>query len=225
MRTSPEDSRCPSCRQRAPIVLRGIDAFCTACGAPRKAFGAKSLTLAGKPLSIGGAVASAAGWAVLVGGLSLAVFFGVLLHSVWPGTLIGWAFGVPTSVISLLLGLVLIQGGRRWRKKGAFAEQSAKLEAVRALAAHRGGSVTSEDVAGALLVSEAEADLLLTELAKDAKLHVNLDVDDEGRIHYLFGLPEKRWRVLEEAAARGELGSDVTQRELDSESGANRVRR
>lgn len=161
----------------------------------------------------------------LVGGLSLATFFGVLLHSVWPGTLIGWAFGVPTAIISLLLGITLIQGGRRWQRKGVLAERSAKLDAIRALAAHRGGSLTSEDVAGALLVNEEEGDSLLTELAKDPKLSVNLEVDDDGQIHYLFGVPEKRWRVLEEAAARGELGGEPRASDLEPEPSERRARR
>jgi hypothetical protein len=202
-----------------------MEARCAACGGRRQPFGSQSLTLAGKPSKIGGTVASAAGWVALVGGLSAALFFGVLLQSVWPGTLIGWAFAVPMAVISLLVGILLVRGGRRWQKKGVDAERTVKLDAVRALASHRGGSVTSEDVMEALHVEEAESDALLDELAKDPKLDVNIDVDDEGRIHYLFGLPEKRWRVLEEAAARGELGHDAETRDADPALADRRARR
>ena len=48
---------CPHCRQNAPIVYRGVLAYCTACGAPRPPFSAKSIDLAGQPSKIGGAVA------------------------------------------------------------------------------------------------------------------------------------------------------------------------
>ncbi|HEY8943671.1 MAG TPA: hypothetical protein VIM73_05385 [Polyangiaceae bacterium] len=225
MRTNPANSICPHCRQRAPIVLRGIEPRCTACGGRRQPFGSQTLTLAGKPSRIGGTVASAAGWIALVGGLSAALFFGVLLHTVWPGTLIGWAFAVPTAVISLIVGLLLIRGGRRWQKQGIDAERSVKLDAVRALAAHRGGSLTSEQVSEALQVSDEEGDALLTELAKDPKLGVSIDVDDDGVIHYLFGVPERRWRILEEAAARGELGREGELREVDPELADRRLRR
>lgn len=224
VRTSPENSVCRQCGQRAPIVLRGIEAHCTACGARRQPFGSQSLSLTGRPTRIGGAFASAAGWVVLVLGLSLAIFFGVLLHSVWPGTLLGWAFAIPTAVISLLVGILLIASGRRWQKRGIDAARSVKLDAVRALVAHRGGSVTSEDVAEALHVGEEESDALLTELAKDPKLNVNLDVDDEGRIHYLFGVLERRWRVLEEDAARRE-SVEEDPAAAEQELGERRVRR
>ena len=47
---------CPRCRQNAPIVYRGVNAFCTACGAPRSVLANTSVNLAGQPSKVGGQV-------------------------------------------------------------------------------------------------------------------------------------------------------------------------
>lgn len=205
MRTSPSNSLCPRCGQRAPIVLRALEARCAACGAPRPLLASKSLTLTGQPSRVGGVLASISGAFVLVVGLCLALFLGLLLQSIWPGALVGWAFGVPIAAFSVLVGLVLLLGGRRLKRRGVLARREVQRDAVRALAAHSGGTVTSEQVALALSLSEPESDAVLTELAKDPAEDVSLDVDDDGRIHYLFGVPERRWRVLEETAAQSDV--------------------
>lgn len=195
-----------------------MEARCAACGAPRALLASKSLTLTGQPSRIGGVLASISGAFVLVVGLCLALFLGLLLQSIWPGALVGWAFGVPIAAFSLLLGLVLLLGGRRLKRRGVRAQREVQRDAVRALAAHSGGSVTSEQVAQALSLSETESDGVLTELAKDPAEDVSLDVDDDGRIHYLFGVPERRWRVLEETAARQDV---LVEEELGTQSDAD----
>jgi hypothetical protein len=138
---------------------------------------------------------------VLVIGLSIATFLGLLLQSFFPDGYVGWAFAIPTAVLSLFVGLTLLFTGRRLKRQGVDARRRVQFAAVRALASHHAGSVTAEQTAQALNLSEAESDALLTELAKDPKENVSLDVDDDGQIHFLFGVAEKRWRVLEEKAA------------------------
>lgn len=197
-------SVCPRCGQRAPIVLRGLEARCTACGGQRPPFVSTSVTLAGQPSRVGGVLAQVSGWIVLVLGFSIALFLGLLLGAIWPGSLVGWAFSVPIALLSLFFGGGLAFGGRRLQKSGDDARKRARIEAVRALVAHRGGTVTAADAAQALNVSEAECDVLLTDLAKDPDQNVSLEVDDDGRIRYLFGVAEQRWRVLEENAKRAE---------------------
>lgn len=199
MQSAIASSICPHCGQRAPIVLRGVEARCTACGARRPPFAAPSLTLAGQPSRVGGKLAFFSGWAVMVMGLSLALFLGLLLHSIWPASFVGLAFAVPIAILSLFFGGFLVFGGKRLHSSGEKAQRTARLEAVRAMAAHRGGSITARDVARSLELDESETDTLLTELAKDPDANVSLDIDDEGRIHYLFGTTaEARFRVLDQ---------------------------
>jgi hypothetical protein len=151
---------------------------------------------------VGGTLAFFSGWAVLALGLSLATFLGLLFHSIWPGKFVGLAFATPIALLTLVLGGFLVLGGKRLQSSGHKVQRAARLEAVRAMAAHRGGSITARDVAQSLELAEAETDALLTELAKDPDANVSLDIDDEGRIHYLFdGTAEARFRVLDQEAA------------------------
>jgi hypothetical protein len=204
-------------------VLRGLEARCTACGALRPPFAlaSRSVTLAGQPSRIGGTVAFVSGWVVLAVGLSIAAFLGLLLFSIWPHSLVALAFSGPIAVLTLLLGLSMVLSGRRLRRSGNLAQKKARIEAIRALAAHRNGALTASQVALALNLSEPESDAALTELAKDPDEGISLEVDDDGRIQFLFGIPEKRWRVLEEAAAEADRAAGV---ELDAEARANASR-
>jgi hypothetical protein len=144
------------------------------------------------------------GWVFLVIGLSVSAFLWLLLQSIWPQSMVGWAFAVPIAMLSLFFGGGLVFGGKRLHKSGESAQKKARVEAIRALVAHRGGMVTAAEAAQSLNVSEQESDALLTELAKDPDQNVSLEVDDEGRIRYLFGVAEQRWRVLDEQALRVE---------------------
>ena len=168
---------------------------------------APTVSLAGRPARIGGTAALFAGVSVLVLGLSAAGGLLLLLQSIWPGTLIGWAFGVPLAVVTLFFGLALVMGGRKLRRHGAHRRRSVELEAARAALAHRNGVITATEAAQALDVTEEHADALLTELSRDPDVEVNLDFDDDGRIRYAFGRPAERFRVLEEQAALA--GEDV----------------
>lgn len=194
-------SSCPRCGKAAPIALHGFDGHCVACGAPRIPLTAPTVSLAGGPARLGGAAALFAGWSVLVLGLSVAVGLFLLLSSIWPGTLVGWAFGIPTAIVTLFFGLLLVLGGRTLRRHGARRRRSVELEAARAAVAHRNGVITTTEAAHALAVSEEQADSLLTELSRDSTVEVNLEFDENGRLRYLFGAPTERFRVLEDQAA------------------------
>lgn len=196
---APNNAICPSCRQRAPIRLRGVEAFCAVCGAKRTPFTAlntKALNLAGKPSRWGGTAAKVIGTLILVMGLTFTVSLGLIVYAI--ASTVGIAVGVslPFLVLTLLFGGGFLFGSRKLRQQGDQSERQAQLETVRALAAHRGGNVTAYDVATALQLPEAKADEMLTELAKDPEGDVTLELDAEGRLRYLFGATDAdRWRL------------------------------
>jgi hypothetical protein len=224
MATLSFSSACPRCQRSAPIVLRGLKGQCAACGAARVPLTAPTMSLAGEPSRLGGAAALFVGSGVLVFGLSAALGLLLLLQSIWPGTLIGWAFGIPLAVVSLFFGLLLVLGGRKLRRHGTQRRRSVELEAVRAAVAHRNGMITAAEAARALDVTEDQADSLLTELSRDADVEVNLEFEDDGRVRYVFGRPAERFRVLEERAARaGEQPADEAGETVTPRGGSRRV--
>jgi hypothetical protein len=220
MATLSFSSTCPTCRRAAPIVLRGVQGRCAACGAARVPLTAPTLTLAGGPARFGGTAALFVGASVLVIGLSLALGSLLLLQSFWPGTMIGWAVALPMSVLSLFFGLLLVIGGRRLRRHGVRRGRSVELQAARAAVAHRNGIITAREAALALDVTEEQADSLLAELSSDADVEVNIEFDEDGRVRYVFGRPTERFRVLEEQAA---LAGDDAVGAASRTSGSPRV--
>lgn len=210
--SSPFATECPKCGQRAPIVLRGLDSRCSACGAPRFLLGGPNVSFAGQPARVGGAAASIAGTSVLVLGLSSAAGVWFLLQSIWPTHAFGWALALPMAAASLLFGSLLLFGGSKLRRHGAERQQAVQLEAVKGFVQHRRGPVTAQEVASSLDLPEAQADLLLTQLAQKTATDVTVDVDAQGRVAYDFQGEERRWRVLEEEAEREDEASDAAER-------------
>lgn len=191
-------SPCSKCGQRAPIVLRGLDSRCAACGAPRFLLAAPHVSLAGQPSRVGGLMVSLAGMSVLVLGLATSAGVWFLLQSLMPTRSFGWAFAIPAVALSLLAGLGLLISGRRLRKSGTARRDEVQLEAVKAMVQHRRGPLSAADVASALQLPEGEVDQLLTRLARAQATAVTLDVDARGQVVYDFDGEERRWRVLEE---------------------------
>jgi hypothetical protein len=173
---------CPFCKRDAPIVYRGAVPHCTACGALRMPLSEPAVNLAGKPAKLGGAVASVFGWLALLVGLSSAFGLGLLLYALTTMT-IALAFALPIALVTLVVGFFLVRGGRSMARAGANTERSTQEQALVALAAHR-GAVTAAQAANALGVSVAEADALLTELAKRQPDRLTLDIDDQGTVWY-----------------------------------------
>lgn len=213
MTGSPFSSECPKCGQRAPVVLRGLDSRCAACGAPRSLLAsAPTLSLAGQPSRVGGLVLSLAGVSTLVLGLALSAGVWFLLQSLLPTHSFGLALAIPMAAASLLAGVFLLLGGRRLRTSGTARQHEVQLEAVKAMIAHRRGPISASDVAGSLQLPEEQVEQLLTRLAREQATAVTLDVDARGQVVYDFEGEERRWRVLEEDAVAEEEREEAAQR-------------
>lgn len=206
---TPDQAYCPKCGQRAPIRLDGIRAFCTACGEKRRPFETTTLNLAGTGYKVGGIAATIVGSMAMVSGLAMAAFFFFLFGWLFPGTWAPYALSVPTLIVSLAVGITAVLGGRRLGMVGQQKLDKARLDTIHALANHHGGAITAAMAARALEIEEPEADGILTIMAKDPKGDVTLDLDDEGKVHYLFGvgghaLREAKWRMVSEQAKAAE---------------------
>lgn len=197
---SPFATECPKCGQRAPIVLRGLESRCAACGAPRFLLGAPNVAFAGQPSRVGGVAASIAGIAVLVVGLASSAVVAAVLQAIFHVPMLSWVVGLSMAAVTLLVSLLLLFGGSKLRRHGAERQQEVQLQAVKSLVQHRRGPVTAEEVASALELPQAQADALLTQLARETATDVTVDVDARGRVAYDFQGEERRWRVLEEEA-------------------------
>jgi hypothetical protein len=178
---------CPRCRQNAPIVYRGVNAFCTACGAPRSPLTSGSVNLAGQPSKVGGQITRVFGWIVLVVGTLLAA--GSLAMC---GAIVGMAaaapyiLSIPIALATWVLSYFLLKGGKQLEQSGVDTQKATRTQAVFALANTRGGMVTPNDLAQAIAVTPKEADDILTAMAKEISDHVSIEVDDNGVIYYRF---------------------------------------
>jgi hypothetical protein len=198
---------CPHCRQNAPIVYRGVLAYCTACGQLRAPLAGPAVNLAGQPSQIGGSVANVLGWIVLAVGVVIAVLLTALLQAIFPAGFVGWLFGAVITLVTLVVGSSLVLGGRRLKSTGSVTEKSTKHRAIYALAAHRGGVLNAMDVSRAAGLSVSEADALLTALAKEESDSVKLEVDENGGIYYVF--PEFDVRPWEARSTEGVMRTRV----------------
>jgi hypothetical protein len=86
----------------------------------------------------------------------------------------------------LILSIVLLRSGRSLEKSGTEAQKTTREQAVLALAGSRGGLLTAADAAQALAMRIDEADLVLTNMAKQQPDLVSLEVDDHGGIYFRF---------------------------------------
>jgi len=177
---------CPHCRQNAPIIYRGVFAYCSACNAPRAPFSGKALNLAGQPSKVGGTVASVFGTVVLVVGLAVGLGLMLMLQLIFPAYAFGYAIGGFISFVTLAIGLLLMFGGRKLKSSGDQAQKDAQMEAIYALAVNRGGAVTATDVGRSLNMHPKVADELLAAMTKTYPDHVSLEVDENGALFYQF---------------------------------------
>lgn len=182
---------------------------CTACGALRAPLTGPSVNLAGKPSKVGGTFARVAGWLVLLFGGSLALLIALLFLALHLAA-VGLAIALPIALVVLVVGVALVRGGRSLATSGADRQRATREQALLAMAAHR-GAVTAAEAARTLGVSPAEADAMLTALAKREPDRVAVDVDDQGVIWYRVsaapGEPIPRMRV--DAAAPATPGVRV----------------
>jgi hypothetical protein len=173
---------CPACGQDAPIVYKGVVPHCTACGAVRVPLSSRSVNLAGKPSRVGSTFATVLGWLVLIfGGCTTLGVVMLAMALGWP--MVALALGLPIAVLTLVLGIVLVRGGRSLAKSATRSENDTLVQALLAMASHK-GAVTASDAAQALGIGVAEADAMLTSLAKSDPDRVAVDVDDLGNVWY-----------------------------------------
>jgi hypothetical protein len=178
---------------------------------------------------VGGTLAGVAGVLVLLVGLSLALMLGGLFA--WLTSLgVALAIGAPIAVVTLILGILLIAGGRSLRRSGAAAERTTLDQALLALAQER-QRVSAADAASALGIDVVQADALLTSLAKREPERIGVDVDDQGVVWYqLVGANARVARVAGpevrvEAPTWEDEAHRVTESEADEIERAERVRR
>jgi hypothetical protein len=184
--------RCPHCHQNAPIVYRGVFAFCSACDKPRAPFSGKALHFAGQPAKVGGNVSRVVGYVVLAFGLLAAAALMLFFQLLVPERNIGYAVGLPIALISTVLSLALLFASSKLRRAGTETEFQTRLEALYALAVNRGGTLTAEDASHALHLPAVEVDGVLDQLAKTQAEFVQLEIDEEGKPFYLFSNPGTR---------------------------------
>jgi hypothetical protein len=173
---------CPHCGRDAPIVYRGFVPYCTACGRLRPSLSAPSINWTGKPQQVGGTVAAAFGALVLLFGLSAALGVGMLLYALTT-VAVALAVSLPIAFVALALGIVLVRTGHGLRRSAAMAQHATREQALVALAEQR-GPITAADASRALGISMAEADGMLTDLAKREPDRVAVEVDDRGMLWY-----------------------------------------
>jgi hypothetical protein len=197
---------CPHCRKNAPIVYRGMIAYCTACNQPRAPLTDRSVNMAGQPSKVGGTVANVFGWMMIAGGLITALLIGALFQAILPAGIFGWILGIVIGVVSVGIGGSLVYGGKSLKKSGTSVEKDTRERAIFALAQNRGGVLTANDVGAALGMSAADADAMLTDYAKTDSDRVRLEVDDAGAITYVF--PQHGW-MGPRVAAPSPTGDDA----------------
>ncbi len=145
-----------------------------------------SVNMAGQPSRVGGTVAKVFGWIVLGAGMFVALVLGFFFQWLWPAGYAGIAIGGLVAFITAAVSLLLLRGGKSLQKSGAEEAKFTREKAIFALAAHRGGVLTSFDAATALGMRPEEADSLLTDLAKTKSDQVSLELDDAGSIYFRF---------------------------------------
>jgi hypothetical protein len=186
---------CPSCGQDAPLVYKGVSAFCFACGKPRTPLTASAVNFRGKPAKIGGTLASFAGWLLLFGALVAALIVGAIFQAIFPAAILGWVLGGVIAVVGVVVSLLLLFGGRALKRSGMSAARAAQLDALGSLASYQHGVITVQMASESLGLPLGQADAFLTSLAKQPDSGVTLEVDDDGKITYRFAryAPPSAW--------------------------------
>lgn len=176
---------CPYCQQDAPLIYRGITAYCTACGRQRAALSSASVSFAGKPAHVGGVVVRTFGYLGLTFGVGFALFVGFFVWLVASATA-GLITGGVLTALTLLFALPMLFGGKKLEASGDQERDQQRVQAVFALAANRGGVLRARDAAAALDMGVEAADTFLTELAKRRYGDMDVDVSESGEVVYTF---------------------------------------
>jgi hypothetical protein len=134
---------------------------------------------------VGGTVVNVAGILVLVFGLGFAAMLGGLLY--WlVAAMAALVVAGPIALVTLVVGLLMLGGGRRLQRSGTEVERNTLERALLALAEQR-GAISAADASRALGLSPAEADAALTAMAKREHDPMAVDIDDRGVVLYRTG--------------------------------------
>jgi len=132
-------------------------------------------------------VARVFGWVALGFGGFTALVVSALFGWIFPNSPASWIAGGLAFLLTLLIALPLLLGGKKLDRDGAKKEESTRMQALFALAANRGGALRAHEAASALGVPTEDADALLTRMAKERPDDVTLDVTEQGEL--VFGFP------------------------------------
>ena len=166
------------------MVYRGVRAFCAGCGQPRTVLTGASLTHAGKPAHVAGAVVHAFGWLLFLLGLGFSLVIGLIvaIFSATAGLVTGGVF----AALSLAVFLLARYGKRRLESEGDEAVARRREQALFALAPNRGGRLQAFEAATALDMTVEDADAVLTRMAKQRPDDVDVEIGDQGEVFYEF---------------------------------------
>ncbi len=176
---------CPHCRSDAPLIYRGVRAYCAACGHSRVVLSAASVTYAGAPQQVGGTLVRAFGMAFLMVGLSIGALVALLVGLIASATAGLVTFAV-FSAISAGLYFAFNAGGKRLEAEGEGERDFRRQQALAALAKNHDGALLAPQAAAALDLSVEEADQFLTKLAKTKPDEIGVEIGERGEVFYTF---------------------------------------
>lgn len=217
-----EENRCPHCHAIAAVIERCGTTVCAACGKPRVG----AVTLSGDrprgsvvPASHAGRRAGttamlarargrsqrAAGVLLLASGIVAAA----LVAAVVPGGA-GIALAVLAALIGVGAGGLAIRAGARNAERARGLDAEASRAAVEELARAKGGVLTADDLAAKLRLSVEDADAILTAQVGDGSA-VDVEVDEEGVVRYVFHALRPRAARVRVDAGEGEPAPEETE--------------
>ncbi len=175
---------CPHCRTNAPLVYRGVRAHCSACGGRRSVLSNASVTYAGQPAKVGGALIQAFGWIALAIGVAFSALV-ALIASIWASATASLITFAVLAMFPLAFFLLVRFGGKKLSESGDQSQQQRREQALFALAHTHGGMLQAMQAASALDLPVDEADRFLTQLAKNRE-EVDVEIGDQGEVFYTF---------------------------------------
>jgi hypothetical protein len=200
---------CPHCGQSAPTIIRGLKVYCSACNNVRGPLtSGVPLNVVGKPSQFGSAVTKVAGVGMLAAAFFVTLLLGALGLLIGTGSGVGMFFLVLATLVALgggTAGGLMLLGSKKLKESGEKAQRDAREGAIYALAGKRGGILTAHEVASALNLQLAEADAMLTGMAREGS-RVGVEVDGQGVVHYVFHEAQRQFSAA--AHAGGAIGAD-----------------
>ncbi len=177
---------CPRCGRAAPTIIRGLRVVCSACGAERGPLSSgMPMNVAGQTSRIGGVLTRGLGWALL---FVFAIMLALGIAALTGPFVLKVLLGIPAIAIALLAGggsFFALRGGKKLATQGAAAMVHAREQALLAFATHHGGVITASEAAAAMNVQVAEADAMLTQMAREGS-RVSVEIDAHGVVRYVF---------------------------------------